>query len=1062
MRLVSIDIDPQNRANRIHLGPFVAGLNAVSGARGAGKSTIAKFIRGLLYHRHRDSSGYGQEAVDGLVGSLQWADTAGTSRVISSADSSTDRDYCLDGPYHFGRQNSLRIEGAYPQSSSQEQPWHRIGGEIYDAVFCGRLGETLPERLWQAARELGIHVSTGHQQDETYRRLKAEQHRLEQRLHHLRVDDRDRAWWASERDRLVSRAEEIRLNPSRHSLPAAGYSSAAHATNGAAATSSSGRGWESQLIAIRAEISELDARFADLSRAILEHRRGQEVAGPEVVDARGDDTTDPPSNGRYSRSNSPEHDHYGTWVGYAKHRVAPKNPSVSLADLHREQEVIAARKSALVAQTEQLHNKLHLDRSSLGQHSTAAWELEEIQQRVLYAEEVLKSWDLYETTRQRLAEVQRQLRGNGPYHDAVQGSFLNTVERYVRELSAGSLRRLPTWALEALRRDLGYAAGLSQHGRPESYREVYRDYRPDLNRHDHAVPPSQSSERQLVELALRMAICDSAAYRIGRLPLILDDALDGFHGATLDHLVRVLIEFARDGQQVLLMTSEPEVAQRVRGHHGWVAELNSPVVKVAARSMDSISYVQPIRHTPVAVTGLDRSNSFEPSYLDINAHLAAVAEAQTASTYDGLWHDSSVAPMTSRSVYRFADYPRWNGSTTNVHSARRVPRSPIADNSTNATYFLSVRSPIEDGPSMTTNASSRNGTLASGLRSIGIVSVGAFLNTDPTIIANHIAHLEPSVDAIADRQAEQRLMCTVPNLRSFDARILVGCGIYDAHDLSSIAPGRLLKFVEKFLTTSQGQRILQSGSAYEIARMTTWIASAGKSVSRHRLVSESREGRRDKRSTRADLTGLPMRSRSGDRKSRHASRANTAAARFSSSPAAASSVHHSKSPIKEVVRSTTSPTRSSGTQQSTLRFYLDLESPVVDAPSIGPRVAERLNASGIRQIHDFLKSNPNTLATQLDDKRMTAAHVLEWQQQATLVCRVPNLRGHDAQQLVACGITTAEQLASATVSSLANKVVSFGSSKAGQRLLRGATVADEAEVRDWIQWASTSRTLRAA
>ena len=132
-----------------------------------------------------------------------------------------------------------------------------------------------------------------------------------------------------------------------------------------------------------------------------------------------------------------------------------------------------------------------------------------------YADEVLKSWDLYEQTRRRLAEVQTQLQGHGPYHEAVRGSFLQCVERYVRELSAGALRRLPTWAVEALRRDLGFAAGLSNQGRQESYREVYRDYRSDTNKIDYPVPPSQSSERQLVELAIRMAILDSAAHRIG-------------------------------------------------------------------------------------------------------------------------------------------------------------------------------------------------------------------------------------------------------------------------------------------------------------------------------------------------------------------------------------------------------------------------------------------------------------------------------------------------------------------------------------------------------------------
>jgi len=145
-----------------------------------------------------------------------------------------------------------------------------------------------------------------------------------------------------------------------------------------------------------------------------------------------------------------------------------------------------------------------------------------------------------------------------------------------------------------------------------------------------------------------------------------------------------------------------------------------------------------------------------------------------------------------------------------------------------------------------------------------------------------------------------------------------------------------------------------------------------------------------------------------------------------------------------------------------LRFYLDIDSPVVDAPSIGPKIAERLNTFGIRTINDFLRANAASITSQLNDKRVSAETILQWQQQSTLVCRVPNLRGHDAQQLVACGITTAEQLASCNVASLVGKVATFASTKAGQRILRGAPGADEAEVRDWIQWASSSRSLRAA
>ncbi len=125
-----------------------------------------------------------------------------------------------------------------------------------------------------------------------------------------------------------------------------------------------------------------------------------------------------------------------------------------------------------------------------------------------------------------------------------------------------------------------------------------------------------------MELAIRMAILETAAHRIGRLPLILDDALDGFHGQTLDHVVRVLIEFARDGQQVLLMTGEQEVAQRVRVHHGWVAYLNqspSETDAIPPSSYRESPYVIPMR------PAIYREPS--PSLSEVNAQLSAASRS---------------------------------------------------------------------------------------------------------------------------------------------------------------------------------------------------------------------------------------------------------------------------------------------------------------------------------------------------------------------------------------------------------------------------------------------------
>ncbi len=144
------------------------------------------------------------------------------------------------------------------------------------------------------------------------------------------------------------------------------------------------------------------------------------------------------------------------------------------------------------------------------------------------------------------------------------------------------------------------------------------------------------------------------------------------------------------------------------------------------------------------------------------------------------------------------------------------------------------------------------------------------------------------------------------------------------------------------------------------------------------------------------------------------------------------------------------------------KFYLDVDSPVVDAPSIGPRMAERLSPLGVISVGDLIASQPAEIAAQLNDKNVTTETVTQWQQQALLVCRIPNLRGHDAQLLVGAGYFTAEQIAAADTSLVYDKVIRFASSKSGVRILRGTAAPDLEEVTNWVQWSQNCRAIRAA
>jgi hypothetical protein len=121
-----------------------------------------------------------------------------------------------------------------------------------------------------------------------------------------------------------------------------------------------------------------------------------------------------------------------------------------------------------------------------------------------------------------------------------------------------------------------------------------------------------------------------------------------------------------------------------------------------------------------------------------------------------------------------------------------------------------------------------------------------------------------------------------------------------------------------------------------------------------------------------------------------------------------------------------------------------------------------LERIGVLTVADLVNRDAGEIATRLKNRRVKEETVALWQQQARLMCRIPQLRGHDAQVLIACGITEPEQLATMSPSDLFAIVGPFVETKAGQRLLRSSNAPDLAEVADWIRWSQHSRLLRAA
>ncbi|MCR9229785.1 MAG: DUF4332 domain-containing protein [bacterium] len=143
-------------------------------------------------------------------------------------------------------------------------------------------------------------------------------------------------------------------------------------------------------------------------------------------------------------------------------------------------------------------------------------------------------------------------------------------------------------------------------------------------------------------------------------------------------------------------------------------------------------------------------------------------------------------------------------------------------------------------------------------------------------------------------------------------------------------------------------------------------------------------------------------------------------------------------------------------------FYLNRSMPVEDAPSIGPKTAERLEAAGVFTVNDLLECNPEFVANKLNVQHIRKQTIRKWKKQTKLVCCIPGLRGHDAQILEGCGLTEPEMIARAIPQDLLGKVNSFLKTKKGQRILRDAKRPDLEEVSDWIHWSQKARKLQAA
>ena len=228
------------------------------------------------------------------------------------------------------------------------------------------------------------------------------------------------------------------------------------------------------------------------------------------------------------------------------------------------------------------------------------------------------------------------------------------------------------------------------------------------------------------------------------------------------------------------------------------------------------------------------------------------------------------------------------------------------------------------------------------------------------------------------------------------------------------------------------------------------------SESRERRRSVSREPRQSE--IRERRQSVPaMEPRTSDRRERSRTLRKPDAVRQNSGRQSIASFNDSNPP-----QSSSRRKPKSSSKPMKLRFYLDLADHIEAAPSIGPKSGARFEAIGVHTIADLLKITSESIAEKLDYKRLSAKVIRQYQSQARLVCRIPNLRGHDAQLLVGCGIIDAEELASMRPEILFEKIEPFSNTKEGLKIIRNGKKPDLEEITDWISFAQHNRSLQAA
>jgi predicted flap endonuclease-1-like 5' DNA nuclease len=230
-------------------------------------------------------------------------------------------------------------------------------------------------------------------------------------------------------------------------------------------------------------------------------------------------------------------------------------------------------------------------------------------------------------------------------------------------------------------------------------------------------------------------------------------------------------------------------------------------------------------------TGKLRTTLSEDDRIVRELHATEVLK-KPISTLDAQWpRETGTAhgtgtPARSRKKVR-AEKPKPRAKSAPAAKAKAAPPPPPAKQPTAAPTRpaqggrarLSYDAPVEDAPSIGTKTASR-------LAAAGIRTVKDLLAASPDGAADKIKFRHISASVIRDWQAQAELACTVPNLTSLAAQLVVAAGVRDAADLAAADAEMLANIIEEFCETPDGQRTLRDANPPTRDDIERWITAA--------------------------------------------------------------------------------------------------------------------------------------------------------------------------------------------------------------------------------------------